>query len=96
MNNNIYNLSTKINENLLNNNLIKDYLNMKNELISNEDFLNLQNEINYYKNCSIESENNYISKEKYKELMNNPFIHNYLNLEEEVLNLLNEVKSNLL
>lgn len=96
MNEAIKNLSIEVNNLLLEEESIKRYLNLKKNIYNNETLLKEFNKMNFYKNCNVDSLDNFEAQKIYKEINENPVIHNFINLNEEVNLLLSEVKKYLL
>lgn len=96
MNERINILSKDINNLLLGEEVIKRYLNLKKVIFSDKKLLNEFNKMNFYKNCNVDSLDNFEAQKIYKGIIGNPLIHNYLNLQDEVNMLLLEVKKILL
>lgn len=80
-----------IKEYLLDSSLIKEYLNLKN-IVNNEYYKNKINEMNYYKKCSKNKEDNNKYLEIKKELEEDPILNNFELIQKEVNELLNEIK----
>lgn len=96
MNEAIKNLSIEVNNLLLEEESIKRYLNLKKNIYNDETLLKEFNKMNFYKNCNVDSLNNFEAQKIYKKINENPVIHNFINLNEEVNLLLLEVKKYLL
>ena len=96
MNEVIKNLSIEVNNLLLEEESIKRYLNLKKNIYNNETLLKEFNKMNFYKNCNVDSLDNFEAQKNYKRINENPVIHNFINLKEEVNLLLSEVKKYLL
>lgn len=96
MNEAIKNLSIEVNNLLLEEESIKRYLNLKKNIYNNETLLKEFNKMNFYKNCNVDSLDNFEAQKIYKRINENPVIHNFINLKEEVNLLLSEVKKYLL
>ena len=96
MNEAIKNLSIGVNNLLLEEESIKRYLNLKKNIYNNETLLKEFNKMNFYKNCNVDSLDNFEAQKIYKKINENPVIHNFINLNEEVNLLLSEVKKYLL
>lgn len=96
MNEAIKNLSIEVNNLLLEEESIKRYLNLKKNIYNNETLLKEFNKMNFYKNCNVDSLDNFEAQKIYKKINENPVIHNFINLKEEVNLLLSEVKKYLL
>ena len=92
MNEAIKNLSIEVNNLLLEEESIKRYLNLKKNIYNNETLLKEFNKMNFYKNCNVDSLDNFEAQKIYKRINENPVIHNFINLKEEVNLLLSEVK----
>ena len=77
-------IAKELNEILKNHPLIIEFKKVENEFLTSKYLLNLKNEINYYKKCTMSNED----REKYlqlkKEYDNNPLVINYKQLKEEV------------
>ena len=96
MNEAIKNLSIEVNNLLLEEESIKRYLNLKKTIYNDETLLKEFNKMNFYKNCNVDSLDNFEAQKIYKKINENPVIHNFINLNEEVNLLLLEVKKYLL
>lgn len=96
MNEAIKNLSIEVNNLLLEEESIKRYLNLKKNIYNDETLLKEFNKMNFYKNCNVDSLDNFEAQKIYKRINENPVIHNFINLKEEVNLLLSEVKKYLL
>lgn len=96
MNKAIKNLSIEVNNLLLEEESIKRYLNLKKNIYNDETLLKEFNKMNFYKNCNVDSLDNFEAQKIYKKINENPVIHNFINLNEEVNLLLLEVKKYLL
>lgn len=96
MNEAIKNLSIEVNNLLLEEESIKRYLNLKKNIYNDETLLKEFNKMNFYKNCNVDSLDNFEAQKIYKKINENPAIHNFINLNEEVNLLLLEVKKYLL
>lgn len=96
MNEAIKNLSIEVNNLLLEEESIKRYLNLKKNIYNDETLLKEFNKMNFYKNCNVDSLDNFEAQKIYKKINENPVIHNFINLKEEVNLLLSEVKKYLL
>ncbi|MCI7601938.1 MAG: YlbF family regulator [Mollicutes bacterium] len=96
MNEAIKNLSIEVNNLLLEEESIKRYLNLKKNIYNDETLLKEFNKMNFYKNCNVDSLDNFEAQKIYKKINENPVIHNFINLNEEVNLLLLEVKKYLL
>lgn len=92
----IKNLSIEVNNLLLEEESIKRYLNLKKNIYNDETLLKEFNKMNFYKNCNVDSLDNFEAQKIYKKINENPVIHNFINLNEEVNLLLLEVKKYLL
>ena len=96
MNEAIKNLSIEVNNLLLEEESIKRYLNLKKNIYNDETLLKEFNKMNFYKNCNVDSLDNFEAQKIYKKINENPVFHNFINLKEEVNLLLSEVKKYLL
>ena len=96
MNEAIKNLSIEVNNLLLEEESIKRYLNLKKNIYNDEALLKEFNKMNFYKNCNVDSLDNFEAQKIYKKINEKPVIHNFINLSEEVNLLLSEVKKYLL
>lgn len=96
MNEAIKNLLIEVNNLLLEEESIKRYLNLKKNIYNDETLLKEFNKMNFYKNCNVDSLDNFEAQKIYKKINENPVIHNFINLNEEVNLLLSEVKKYLL
>lgn len=96
MNEKINKLSIEVNKLLLEEETIKRYLKLKKNIFDDELLLKEFNKMNFYKNCNVDSLDNFEAQKIYKKINANPMIHNYTNLNEEVNLLLLEVKKILL
>ncbi|MDY4857082.1 MAG: YlbF family regulator [Candidatus Onthovivens sp.] len=96
MNEAIKNLSIEVNNLLLEEESIKRYINLKKNIYNDETLLKEFNKMNFYKNCNVDSLDNFEAQKIYKKINENPVIHNFINLNEEVNLLLLEVKKYLL
>lgn len=96
MNETIKNLSIEVNNLLLEEESVKRYLNLKKNIYNDETLLKEFNKMNFYKNCNVDSLDYFEAQKIYKKINENPVIHNFINLNEEVNLLLLEVKKYLL
>lgn len=96
MNDKILKKSIEINNLLLKNKIIEEFLNLKKVINEDQELNKLWKKMNYYKNCNNESEDNFEAQLIYKEIISHPLISNYLECKKEVKELLNEVKKEIL
>lgn len=80
---------------LLNSSLIKEYLNLKN-IVNNQYYKNKINEMNFYKKCSKNINDNKEYLKIKKELEEDPILNNFESIQKEVNDLLNEIKDSII
>lgn len=91
MNDKILNCCNEISSLFHQNDIINSYLNLRDEIFSNKDFIKKINEMNYYKKCA-NIEDNEDSIEIYNEINSSLIYKDYLNKKEQAYNLIDEMK----
>lgn len=96
MNDEILKKCEEINKEILSLDVVKNYIFYKKTLQNSTNFSKFNNELQYYRYCEGNNNSVQFNQKTYKQIINDPFVSNYLNSEREFYEFLDEVKNTIL